>query len=289
MNINHLRYFQSVCKHQNITKASEDIHISQPSVTAAIKELEREFGFQLFYRINNRITLTPKGKVFCNMTNRFLTDVEDFYTEALDLGKNRITYLNLGIPTVLGTFFLKKIIPDFPLVYPNIHLKIFEVPTLIGMKMIEEAKLDLFIGIKDDTICSKCNSALIYETNLMFSASSANSLAKEKSISKEMLINQPFVIISEGSYHYKTITNLYDELPLNIVLQSNQLSTISHMVKNNHAVTIIYEEIFKNNPDISTIPLDNTITAPIGIFWKKNTYVSDTKKSFIRFMRNNIS
>ncbi len=48
MNINYLYYFQTVCKYKNMTKVMESIHISQPSITLAIKELEKELGFELF-------------------------------------------------------------------------------------------------------------------------------------------------------------------------------------------------------------------------------------------------
>lgn len=112
MNINYLYYFQTVCKYKNMTKAAESIHISQPSITLAIKELEKELGFELFYRIGNKIELTPEGKIFLDKSKHFIKQFEDFQCDALDLGKKRKASLKIGIPTVLGTFCFQKYFLD---------------------------------------------------------------------------------------------------------------------------------------------------------------------------------
>lgn len=166
MNINYLYYFQTVCKYKNMTKAAESIHISQPSITLAIKELEKELGFELFYRIGNKIELTPEGKIFLDKSKHFIKQFEDFQCDALDLGKKRKASLKIGIPTVLGTFLLSKILPRFNVIYPDIELKIFEVPTFVGAKMIEESTLDFCIGIIDSDIYDDIDSKTIYKTEL---------------------------------------------------------------------------------------------------------------------------
>ena len=64
MNLNHLQYFLETCRYGSITKASEVCHISQPSITAAINNLEKELGAKLFDRVNNRLRLTVVGEGF---------------------------------------------------------------------------------------------------------------------------------------------------------------------------------------------------------------------------------
>ena len=54
MNFNQLKYFQSVCKYNNLTRAAEELHISQPGLSHVIHELEQEFGFALFLRPEQR-------------------------------------------------------------------------------------------------------------------------------------------------------------------------------------------------------------------------------------------
>lgn len=286
MNINHLRYFEEVCKQKNITKASEQVHVSQPSVTAAIKELENLFGIQLFLRKNSGISLTSQGEAFLVLTQKFLKNYDDFTNEALDLGTNGQITLRLGIPSVLGTFFLKKIVPHFELENPGIHLQIYEIPTISGVKMIDEGSIDFLIGITDENNHANCDAKLIFETNLVVALSPENPLSKEPVITKEMLLTQPFVIISKGSYHYDTIMEKFKDTPLHIIFHSNQVSTIKYMVANNHATTIIYKEIFETDPCVCCVPFEDPMAAKVNIFWRKNAYVTAAMKAFICYIQN---
>ncbi len=284
MNINHLRYFQEVCKYGNITKASEAIHISQPAVTSAIKDLENELGFQLFTRVNNKIFLTPQGEQFLEMSNAMLKSFDNFYNRAIDLGKSRKTTLRLGIPALLGTFFFERIVPSFEQENPDINLVIYETPTISGLQKIKDNQLEFLIGILEDDI-SSYNFKQIFETDLLCSVGRTHPLAKEKVITKESLRGQPFVMVPKGSYHYKVIADRYKDLPLNIVLHSNQVSTIKYMLKNNLAATILYKQIFEKDREISQIPLSEPLTAKIGIFWGKNIYVNNAMKRFLQFVK----
>lgn len=57
-----LKYFQTVCKYNNLTRAAKELHISQPGLTHVIHELEQEFGLTLFLRQNKGLILTEQGK-----------------------------------------------------------------------------------------------------------------------------------------------------------------------------------------------------------------------------------
>ncbi len=60
MKLTQLEYFCVAARYHNITKASKELFVTQPSVSNAIKALEEEFGVNLFYRNNNKLTLTPE-------------------------------------------------------------------------------------------------------------------------------------------------------------------------------------------------------------------------------------
>lgn len=285
MNINHLFYFSEVCKQENITKAAEICHVSQPSVTAAIKELESELGIKLFHRVNNRIYLTEDGRRFASLTGQFLTDYQNFSTASHDLAHMQNSVVRLGIPSVLGTFLLQKIIPDFQNMYSDISLEIYEVPTLSGIDMLSNAQLDFLIGINTEKQYSSCCSEHIYDTDLEFAVNANHPLSRKKYISPSMLINEPFVLISKGSFHYQAVTEHFTDSSLNVILQSSQLSTIEYMVENGYASTIIYRDIFSSNPNIRCIPLKKPITACVDLFYQKNTYLSAAMKKFISYIK----
>lgn len=283
MNINHLRYFQEVCKYNNITKASEAVHVSQPSITAAIKELENELGYQLFNRVNNRISLTDDGLIFLSKAKSFIELYDNFHKEALDIGDKTHVILKVGIPPVLGTFIFKKFFPVFEQLHPNIRLQMFEIGTIAGLKRLNEGGLDFLIGAMDDITYPQCDSKLIFRTHFGLAVSPDNILANEPYATIEMISKQPFVIFPKGSYHYTSITEHFKNSPLNIIMEANQISTIKYIVENNYAVTITYQESFDTTSKIVHVPLAEPINANVSILWRKNSYISNAMKAFIAY------
>ena len=99
-----------------------------------------------------------------------------------------------------------------------------------------------------------------------------------------MLSGLPLVIISKGSYHYKAIVNAFGSIDLNIIMHSSQLSTIKYMVAGNNAATIIYKDVFADNPNICYIPMEHPLHANVHVFWQKNTYRSSAMRTFISYI-----
>lgn len=64
MKLTQLEYFCVAARYHNITKAAKELFVTQPSISNAIRALEEEFGVNLFFRNNNKLTLTPEGELF---------------------------------------------------------------------------------------------------------------------------------------------------------------------------------------------------------------------------------
>ncbi len=94
MKLNQLYYFKTVCKYNNITKAAEHLHVSQPAITHAIRELERELGIRLFKRTNKNVSLTQEGVLFFQKSSDILSELESLFDEMRDLGDRKSTRLN---------------------------------------------------------------------------------------------------------------------------------------------------------------------------------------------------
>ena len=143
MNLNHLQYFLETCRYGSITKASEVCHISQPSITAAINNLEKELGAKLFDRVNNRLRLTVVGEGFKDLTEEFLKTFDDYCQSAYDIASSRYTKIRVGIPPFLSTIITKKLFPEFSVQHPNIRLEIVEVGLIDGLNKTEQLSVRL--------------------------------------------------------------------------------------------------------------------------------------------------
>ena len=87
MKLTQLEYFCVAARYHNITKASKELFVTQPSVSNAIKALEEEFGVNLFYRNNNKLTLTPEGEIFYKQAEELLAHADSVASEFHELRK----------------------------------------------------------------------------------------------------------------------------------------------------------------------------------------------------------
>lgn len=88
MKIVQLRYFLSVCEHNSITAAAREWYVSQPAISAAVRELEDEYGIRLFLRNNNRLEITEKGKWFAERVRVLVDCVDDLDRDLRAMGED---------------------------------------------------------------------------------------------------------------------------------------------------------------------------------------------------------
>lgn len=144
------------------------------------------------------------------------------------------------------------------------------------------------IAISDGNVPDMISHPL-FETELRLAVSKANPLAKETLITKDILKRTPLTIISKGSYHYDAITRMYPDLKLNVVMHSNQVSTIRRLLLNDNVATIIYKEVFEDDERITNIPLEKSIPARISVFRQNDRYCSKSLQTFISFISRQLS
>ena len=122
MEVRDLQVFISVAKHLNYTRAGEEVHLSQPSVSVRIKQLERELGVKLFEQLGKKVSLTEAGELLVPYANRVISAVEDAShaieeLQGLDRGSLRI-----GASTTPGMYIIPRTIARFKELYPNIDV-----------------------------------------------------------------------------------------------------------------------------------------------------------------------
>ena len=92
MKLYQIRYFSAVCRCGYVTKAAEELHVSQPSVSNAVRDLEDEFGVNLFHRINNRLTPTKEGVIFLDRVSKILDLADETASYIGELGQEHSSF-----------------------------------------------------------------------------------------------------------------------------------------------------------------------------------------------------
>ena len=118
MNYHELKYILCIAKYQNLTKAAQELYISQPTLTKHLQKLEREMGTKLFSRSGNSYTPTFAGRKYMEYTRKILQIQQDWEKELKDLTENNEGELNVAFPLMRSTCMVPQIMTSFFQKYP---------------------------------------------------------------------------------------------------------------------------------------------------------------------------
>lgn len=144
------RIFYIVAKHKHMTRASEELHISQPAISQSIKKLEEQLDGTLFIRSNKGMELTSEGKMFYDYVKRALeliNNAENEFTSFKDLSKGEV---KIGASTTLTKIILMDALKKFHKDYPNIEINITNDLTSNLLIDLNKGKLDFVIFNEGD-------------------------------------------------------------------------------------------------------------------------------------------
>lgn len=214
------RVFYAVAKHKHMTKASEELHISQPAISQSIKKLEDQLGGTLFLRSNKGMGLTEEGKMFYEYVKgalELINNAENEFTSFKDLSKGEI---KIGCSTTLTKLVLMNALKDFHLDYPNININITNDLTSNLINDLKLGKLDFVIF----------NESNIKETNL--------NLEKIKELKQGFIYNPKF--------YDDNVNNFEDLNEIPLILQkeeSNSRKLLDYVALQNNVKLISKMEV----------------------------------------------
>lgn len=144
------RIFYIVAKHKHMTRASEELHISQPAISQSIKKLEEQLDGTLFIRSNKGMELTSEGKMFYDYVKgalELINNAENEFTSFKDLSKGEV---KIGASTTLTKIILMDALKKFHKDYPNIEINITNDLTSNLLIDLNKGKLDFVIFNEGD-------------------------------------------------------------------------------------------------------------------------------------------
>lgn len=196
MNVNFelYRIFYVVATVGNITKASQQLLISQPAVTKQIKSLENQLGGELFIRTKRGVILTENGKEIYKFIKQGMHCFENAELQFSNLKQLQSGVVRIGVSTTLARIFLLEYLEKFHEDYPNVAVHIFTDPSSIMRKMLKEGKLDILIAKEKANENDEFEVNKLGELHHCFVAGEAFSELKGKIISLKKLNEFPILL-----------------------------------------------------------------------------------------------
>lgn len=292
INLELYRIFYVVAVNQNITKASEELNISQPAITKHIKNLEDSLGVILFNRTRKGVVLTPIGqKIFLEIKNA-LTILDNVENEIKNFKDNNCGTIRIGISTTLVRV-LMDYINDFYKKYPNVKIEINTDTTRDNIRLLQNGLLDLIVCKEPEKIDKDLNYIKIGDSSYEFVANKEIYSKINQPIELNSLIDYPILLQKEPSNSYFSAKKLFNEnnIELDSKLNIGSSSLLVDFTKIGYGigyVTKLYIEKELKNKDlfiIKTIP--ETPKISYGIITLKNNILSSSTNNFIDYLMKN--
>lgn len=222
------RIFYVVANHSNITKASEELSISQPAISKSIKNLEEQLGGQLFVRTKRGVFLTEEGKEFYNYIKQaieYINNAENKFTDLINLETGCI---KIGISTTLTKEFLLPYLEEFHSLYPKIDIQIITNLTSELIPKLRNGLIDIVIlNLIDKNYANDIDVIKCRKINDCFVVNNKYKDLIDKEISIKDLNNYPLILQAKGSNTREFLDNFAREdgvvLKPNIELASYSL------------------------------------------------------------------
>ena len=285
MNLLQLKYFHAVVTHRTVSLAAEHLYISQPSLSNAIRALEKEFGVCLFHRRYNGMLLTPAGTKLYNATKDLLSRLDEVEHMMHRIGKDE-GQLRLGIPPMISAFIFSDIYQDFVQKHPEIELSITEKGRDELLDRLNDGLLDIVLLPHtkpfDSSICAKKIGAL----EIVCCAKESHPLAAAASVSAKELASYPLVLFSDTFFQTQTIREWFANAGVSphVSVQTEQLSTAESMIESGLAVGFMFKKLVQRRPALRAIVPEPGILVCVSVLRKKDAFVSRGMKDFERYI-----
>ena len=287
MTFTQLQYFIEVVKTNNISKAAKKLFVSQPAISSAIKELEKEFKVNLFIRYNNQLTLTDEGHFLYEKAQELIKHYEKFKDDMSVYVKN-YEVLKIGVPPMLGTFLLPPIIEQFSKIHPYVEIQIIELGSVANKEAIlnRDITLGLTVNRREEAESDVLNVHKVVDTTLLFTVNKDHPLAKKQILDFEDIDQTPLVLMKEDSLQSELVKSAFERAGIkpNIKIRTNQLYTIRELLTRNNLGAFTFNQILEKEDNLIGVPLKEPINLQIVLSWRKDSALNDITRQFIDFM-----
>lgn len=292
MELRVLQYFLAIAREQSISGAAEFLHISQPTLSRQIRDMEEELGKQLFIRGNRKITLTEEGMILRKRSEEILGLVkktEDEIALTDDISEGDI-YIGAGETHALH--LLADGAKELQKNYPNIRIHIASGDTTDVLEELDKGLIDfgLLFGSVDKSKYDYLEFPVKDTYGILMRKDSE--LAKKDVITPEDLWNKPLICNRNSINSENDILKWLkkDRTEINIIATYNLLYNASIMVESGIGYAIALDNIINVTGD-STLcfrPLYPCLDAGMSLIWKKYQIFSKAAEKYLILMQKNL-
>ncbi|GAA5524693.1 hydrogen peroxide-inducible genes activator [Microbulbifer aestuariivivens] len=249
MTLNELRYIVTLAQEQHFGRAAERCFVSQPTLSIAVKKLEKELGVALFERSKTRVQATPLGERIAAQAQLVLEQASAI-KDIASAGKDQLASpLSVGAIFTIGPYLFPHFIPQLQRAAPDMHLYVEEGYTATLRQRLRKGELDAIIIALPFTEPDVVTQPL-YDEPFVVLMPAGHPLAKQESISPEQLSEDNVLLLGEGHCFRDQVLEACPQLQQSIekeqssarirtAADGSSLETLRHMVASGLGITVL--------------------------------------------------
>lgn len=289
MELRVLRYFLALAREESISGAAESLHLSQPTLSRQLMDLEDELGKPLFIRGSRRITLTESGILLRRRASEILDLVEKTTNEIMASEETVAGDIYIGAGETQQLHFLTRTAREVQTQYPEIHFHISSGDTMDVTEQLDKGLIDF--GLMFEPInTAKYNVHHLPDYDIWGILMRRDSpLAHKAALSPKDIEDIPLIISRAVSEKHPLNTWLgKDVSSLNIISTYSLLYNASIMVADGLGYALCLGGIIHTSEDngLLFLPLEPEVPAHMGIVWKKFQVFSKASEVFLSALQN---
>ena len=246
MNYTYLNVFYTVAKLQNISKAAEELGVTQPAVSRIISNIEKEYHTKLFFRSKTGVSLTRDGQNLFEMVKAPLIELEKV-SNNLSSNKtlDKVTIHIGATSTALYCYLFKHLEDDIKKIFPNVNFKIYSDSSTKLLNMVSNGSIDFaFITTPYQGREDLETHNVVKLNDILIAPISYKDQIKDK-VSIKDLENYPFILLSKEMQFREYIDNFLNKYKVHVtpVYETDSSAILTPFVELGYGLTFIPDEM----------------------------------------------
>lgn len=283
MEIRVLRYFLAVVREESITKASEALHITQPTLSRQLSQMEAEVGVRLFERGTRKIKLTNEGILLRRRAEEIIQLVDKTERELAEQDEQVEGKISIGCGEIAAVQILPELIRTYREKYTRVSFDIFTATADLVKEQMDKGLIDIGLLLEPVDMEKYDFIRLDMKENWVVLMRSDDPLAEKENVTAEDLLPLPLILPRRMNVQSELASWFGDYYGnLNVVFTSNLSTNGALMVGAGLAYSLVIEgAVLWDQSKITYRPLSPALTATSVLAWKRGQPFSLAATKFI--------
>ncbi|MFP7359400.1 LysR family transcriptional regulator [Kurthia gibsonii] len=290
MDLQQLKYFQTVARLEHMTRAADVLNISQPALSKAISQLEHEVGAPLFERVGRAIRLNRYGALFLERTEPITQILDEAKQEIRDLVAPNSGTVSIGFTHSMGTRLVSRAVQAFQKEYPETNFEFVQRNSLPLVKDLNKGLCDLCLIPHLETDIP-IDWRELWREEVYVIVPLHHRFAKQDTIRLQDLAEDPFVTIKEGNSLRQIQNHVFEQVGISpdIVFEGEEFHTVASFVEAGFGVGLLPDLQRIDGYQIKRLHVTDVVCERrIGIATMKGRYIPQVAKQFESFVSEHL-